>query len=164
MVLSLIKWLLNNCNRYNKRTYLNNFPLQIIWTLFSFDCSREFSAAVRARQNWSSADNLNPESGKFLPLESEILDFGIRNTTQGIRNPFHDWNPDSKSHWERIQNRVPGLWTPRRGIQNPNVSWIPLHWATGTFSSVAFKLLIEKSFCNLTGFVQAMEILESHGI
>ena len=58
MVLSLIKWLLNNCNRYNKRTYLNNFPLQIIWTLFSFDCSREFSAAVRARQNWSSADNV----------------------------------------------------------------------------------------------------------
>ena len=77
-----------------------------------------------------------PESGKFLPLESGILDFGIRNTTQRIRNPFNDWNPESKSHWERIQNRVPGIWNPRRGIQNPNVSWIPLHWATGTFSSV----------------------------
>ena len=53
-----------------------------------------------------------PESGKFLPLESGILDFGIRNTTQGIRNPFSDWNPESKSHWERIQNRVPGIWNP----------------------------------------------------
>ena len=74
-------------------------------------------------------ENEIPESGKFLPLESGILDFGIR-------NPFNDWNPESKSHWERIQNRLPGIWNPRRRTQNPNVSWIPLHWATGTFSSV----------------------------
>ena len=59
-----------------------------------------------------------PESGKFLPLECGILDFGRQELL--------------------VQCPPPG--------------------------SVAFKLLIEKSFCNLTGFVQAMEILESHGI
>ena len=38
----------------------------------------------------------NPESGKFLLLESEILGFGIRNTAIGIRNPTYDWNLESK--------------------------------------------------------------------
>ena len=47
-----------------------------------------------------------PESGKILLMESgileillvesEILGLGIRNTTQGIRNPTKDWNPESK--------------------------------------------------------------------
>ena len=84
------------------------------------------------------------ESGKFLLVESgiRILDSGIWNTAQVIRNPSNDWNPESKSHWQRNRNSVPG-------IQNPRLSWIPLRGATGTFSSVTFKLLIEKSFCNL---------------
>ena len=104
-----------------------------------------------------------PESGKFLLVESGIWEisrivcFVIRNTAQGIRNPSNDWNPESKFHWQRIRTPVPG-------IQNPKLSWIPLYGATGTFSSVAFKLLIVKFFCNLAGFVQVMEILESHGI
>ena len=34
-----------------------------------------------------------PESVKFLLVESEILDFGIRDTAQGIWNPTNDWNP-----------------------------------------------------------------------
>ena len=29
----------------------------------------------------------NPESGKILLVESGILNFGIQNTAQGIRNP-----------------------------------------------------------------------------
>ena len=41
-----------------------------------------------------------PESGKFLLLESGILGFGIRNTALEIRNPFNDWNPESKIHSE----------------------------------------------------------------
>ena len=47
-----------------------------------------------------------PESGKFLNMESGIMCFGIRNTAQGIRNPTDDLNS---------------------GIQNPRLSWIPLH-------------------------------------
>ena len=37
-----------------------------------------------------------PESGKILQVELEILGFGIRNTSQGIRNPTNDWNPESE--------------------------------------------------------------------
>ena len=45
----------------------------------------------------------------------------IRSTAQGIQNPSSikkDWNP------------VPGILNPQRGIQNPRLSWIPLHWAS----------------------------------
>ena len=40
----------------------------------------------------------NPDSGyrKFLIVESEILGFGIQNTTEEIHNPTNDWNPESK--------------------------------------------------------------------
>ena len=45
----------------------------------------------------------NPESGKSLLVASRILGFRIRNTAQGIRNPTNDWNPQSKSNWERLE-------------------------------------------------------------
>ena len=64
------------------------------------------------------------ESVKFLHVESGILDFGIRNTAQGIRNPPKDWNPiqgSSRKDW----NQVPGIRNPRLGIQNPRLFWIP---------------------------------------
>ena len=38
----------------------------------------------------------NPESWKFLLVESGILGFGIRNLALGIRNPTKDWNPESE--------------------------------------------------------------------
>ena len=31
-------------------------------------------------------------------VESGFLSFGIQNSTQGIRNPASDWNPESKFH------------------------------------------------------------------
>ena len=36
-----------------------------------------------------------PESTNFLPLESGILGFGVRNPALRIRNPTKDWNPES---------------------------------------------------------------------
>ena len=36
------------------------------------------------------------ESGKCLLKKSEILDIGIQNTVQGIRNLTKDWNPEFK--------------------------------------------------------------------
>ena len=56
------------------------------------------------------------ESGKLLLVEFWILDFGIWNIAQGIRNPTNDWKPESKFHWQRIRN-------PVAGIRNPE-SWI----------------------------------------
>lgn len=38
-----------------------------------------------------------PESAKFLPLDSGILDFRIRNSAQGVQNPDNDWNPKSST-------------------------------------------------------------------
>ena len=43
----------------------------------------------------------NPESWKFLLVESGILGLGIRNTGVGIRNPTNNSNPESKFHWKR---------------------------------------------------------------
>ena len=56
----------------------------------------------------------NPESGKF-----QNLGFEMWNTAQGIRNPTKRWNLQSEIYWERIRY-------PRRRIQNPRLSWIPL--------------------------------------
>ena len=51
-----------------------------------------------------------PESGIILHVQSGILSFGIRNTKTG-------------------ENPVPGIRNPSLGIQNPRLSWIPLHEA-----------------------------------
>ena len=41
----------------------------------------------------------NPNSTvEFVLVELEILDLGIRNSAQEIRNPANDWNPESKFH------------------------------------------------------------------
>ena len=51
----------------------------------------------------------NLESGKFYLVESGILGFGIRITAQGIWNPTNDWNPESKSNWQRLESST---WNP----------------------------------------------------
>ena len=49
-------------------------------------------------------------SFQVLLVESGILAcFGIQNTAQEIRNPTDDWNPESKFHWQRIRDSVPGI-------------------------------------------------------
>ena len=62
----------------------------------------------------------NPESSKFLPVQSRILGFGIRTTTLGIRNPTYDgiWNPSSA---DKIWDPVYGIRNPHCGIQNPRL-------------------------------------------
>ena len=37
----------------------------------------------------------NPKPGKTLFVKSGIVDVGIQNTAQRIRNPTKDWNPVS---------------------------------------------------------------------
>ena len=77
------------------------------------------------------------EPVKFLFVESGILSFGMRNKAQRIRNATKDWNPIQRSTRKKW-NEVPGIRNPRRGIQNPRLSWIPLH---ETKSSTCQKLL-----------------------
>ena len=70
----------------------------------------------------------NPRNFGLWNLESWLS--GIRDSAQGRGNPTNDANPKSKFHWQRIWNPVPGTQNPRRRIQNPRLSWIPLHGVT----------------------------------
>ena len=63
----------------------------------------------------------NPESGKFLLLESRTLSFMIPYSTQANRNPANGCNPESKFHAQSIRNPTAGIRNPRRGIQNPRL-------------------------------------------
>ena len=107
----------------------------------------------------------NPGNFCHWNLESWTLESGILSTIE-IRNP----SPTEKeSRIDYLESGIHGvepriqtcLGFPYIGRQELLVQCPPPPPFRG---SVAFKLLIEKSFCNLTGFVQAMEILESHGI
>ena len=69
----------------------------------------------------------NPDSERLLPMESGILSFGIWNVAQGVQNLTKDWNPESLFHRQRKRDPVPGTLNPWLGIQNPRLSWIPLH-------------------------------------
>ena len=63
----------------------------------------------------------NPES---CALESGIL------KAQGIRNPIEEYISTDND-----RNQVPGIQNLRCGIQNPRLSWIPLHGARKKFKS-----------------------------
>ena len=81
----------------------------------------------------------NPESGKFLLLESRTLSFGIRYSTQANRNPANGCNPESKFHAQNIWNLVAGIRNPRREIQNPRL-------CTGFFLSQCRDSLLHSRF------------------
>ena len=69
----------------------------------------------------------NPDSGVRENQEStgkfQLVESGLQGL--GIRNLANDWNPKSKFHRQGMQ--FPGIGNPGRGIQNPTLSWIPLH-------------------------------------
>ena len=87
-------------------------------------------------------------------ISPHVMESGIRDVFAcGIRDPGYSqfWNPQSWTLDSRMQykesgiplmigirnpgfndkdwNPVPGIRNPRRGIQNPRLSWIPLHGA-----------------------------------
>ena len=65
----------------------------------------------------------NPGNSCFS--ESEILEFEIRYSAQGIPNSASDWNLESKFHWQGICNSLLGIRNPQCGIQNPGLSVFP---------------------------------------
>ena len=90
-----------------------------------------------------------PESGKLLLVEPgswEMFLCGIQNPwplgestiplkESGIPQTITIRNPIST---DEDRNPVPGIQNLPRGIQNPRLSWIPLHW-----TKVSFKGQIE---------------------
>ena len=58
-----------------------------------------------------------------LFVESGFLSFGIQNSTQGIRNPANDWNPESKFHWQGIRNPETTAWSPVSTTSLDYLTW-----------------------------------------
>ena len=56
-------------------------------------------------------------------MESGFLSFGIQNSTQGIRNPASDWNPESKFHWQGIRNPETTAWSPVSTTSPDYLTW-----------------------------------------
>ena len=52
------------------------------------------------------------------------------------------WNPECSSRISGMPLTI-GIGDPRRGIQNPGLSWIPLHWATGQCSQPRYPAKLE---------------------
>ena len=65
--------------------------------------------------------------GNFHLGESGILGFLCQNTTQGIRNPSNDWNPESKFHRQRLKssawNPESMAWSPESKTVLDSLSW-----------------------------------------
>ena len=59
-----------------------------------------------------------------------IRNRGLCHLEHGFRSPdpTNNWNPESKFHWQRIRNPVPGVRNPRCGIQNPKTVLYSLSW------------------------------------
>ena len=118
----------------NKTTTCRSVLLCYIHTIYSSACHLHFGHTWR---KWISQFDLqraiwwpcHPVSGNpdYVIWETFACGFGVQlkesgiPPTTGIQNPSSiekDWNP------------VPGILNPQRGIQNPRLSWIPLHWAS----------------------------------
>jgi len=56
------------------------------------------------------------KSRKILLAETGILDFGIRNTAQGIQNPTSDWNLESHFHLQKLESST---WNSESTLWNP---------------------------------------------
>ena len=112
----------------------------------------------------------NPGNFCHWNLESRTLESGIQLKESGILSTIEIRNPSPTEKESRIDYLESGIHGVEPRIQTclgfPYIGRQELlvQCPPPFRGSVAFKLLIEKSFCNLTGFVQAMEILESHGI
>ena len=79
------------------------------------NCFSSLSTSLTRLAYFASCKGIQiPESGKFLLVESGILGFAIRNTSQGFRNPINDRNPESKFLWQRLEfstlNLEPTAW------------------------------------------------------
>ena len=76
----------------------------------------------------------NPESGKYClwNLESWALEPGIQLKEPRIPPTIRIRNPSST---DKDWNLIPGIRNPRRGVQNPRLSWIPLNGANFCFNA-----------------------------
>ena len=72
------------------------------------------------------------ESGILENLAGKIRNPGLWNLEYSSRNPESHERLESRIQGplKKNENLVPSFRNPQRGIQNPRLSWIPLHVAT----------------------------------
>ena len=91
---------------FGSQTVLKNLTFLALYLITTVGCIY--------RPKWGNPINFclwNRESGKQLKESGIPLTIGIQNPSSTDK----DWNP------------VPGIRNPRRGIQNPRLSWISLY-------------------------------------
>ena len=77
---------------------------------------------------------------------------GVQNPRLWNLDPTNNCNPDSRFHWQRIQNPVPGIQNTRRIIRNPGMSWIPICGIKFFFSPIWSQAIRTRRKTQLTSF------------
>ena len=94
---------------------------------------------------------LNPGNFSLWNLESWVLESGIQLKESGILLKIGIQKPSST---DKDCNPVPGIRNPRDGIQNPRLSWIPLHGAILYFVDLYHRLLGVFHFTNCQWYLE----------
>ena len=95
----------------------------------------------------------NPKSGKTLFVKSGILDLGIRNTAQRIRNPTKDWNPVSKFHWLEVESGIHGMESRIQDCLGFTLTW----GDTQLFRQIRAGIIISRCWICLNRFLWFLE-------
>ena len=89
-----------------------------------------------------------PQCAKCLPVKSEILSFGIRNTAQGIRNPRNDLNrriqvPRTTTGIQCVESEIHGVESEIHGVESRIQDSLGFpHEVTQGYVSKSFKSVI----------------------
>ena len=115
---------------------------------------------------WRPPPFQNP-SNFLLSVESGMRKPGLWNLLLPKPAIKNDWKPESKIHWPRIRNSVPGIQNPQHGIQNVILSRItyypggggllPYKWLMGMFRWVGSHF---DDWSDYNGVAFSIELLE----
>ena len=108
------------------------FMVPSILVLTGFDCRNWWKIFISNLDNtvdWIQCPSSAHRSNAMQPVERfSPLSRESGSEIREVRSPGK-WNLESGIHWKMIRNPVTGICKSWRGIQNPRLSWIPLHGA-----------------------------------
>ena len=87
-----------------------------------FHDAREYSVIQSQLRKYKQTVWLFRPGIRGLFVESGILGFGTRNPAQGFRDLANNWNPETKSYWQRIRNPC-STWTPESKTVLDYLTW-----------------------------------------
>ena len=93
----------------------NNFSY-----LWKFSFGAIFHKKPKNLQRFAQSKRIQVSGIREKSRIQENLPCGIRNIAQEIRNPTHDWTPESKFHWQRLESST---WNPESTTFLDPVAW-----------------------------------------